>query len=582
MAPLLIMLTIGLPWLGALIVWLARAAHPRVQTWLAVAFTLAAALASLALLPLTTVDAVLRVPIGSVFGDLSFVPDGLGCFLAAIASVIGCLAVIFSVGYMHGEKQLGRYYALILIFIGAMSGLVLTDNLFLLVVFWEIVAFCSYGLISFYETPKAVAGGVKALIITQIGGIGLLAGVLIVYSFLGSYQIDALLSGAVKMPPTALGVVAFCFLIAAAAKSAQFPFHTWLPGAMEAPTPVSALIHAATMVNAGIYLLARFYPAFSSVPGWTGTVIAIGVVSALFAGILALLANDLKRVLAYSTISQLGYMFFAVGLGALFASQFHLLSHAVFKALLFLMAGAVTHAVGTRDLREMGGLERQMRFVWVVAWIGALALIGIPILNGFWSKELIMEAGAGSGLWLPFGLMLIGVFVTALYSIRMLWLVFYGEARHTQPLQPTPPIMQFALVILAVGTLTTWLLGGAFSNLLASTLPYHSLSINSLYEVTTQVTSAPTTLLVLAVIVLAVVVWLSRVRVTMWLAAVRTPVEGAATNDWGFERLNVWISRQVQRVAAGAQRLQTGQLNWNMLGIVLGLAIILLILGVVR
>src|SRR5579859_7520652 len=176
MAPLLIMLTIGLPWLGALIVWLARAAHPRVQTWLAVAFTLAAALASLALLPLATIDAVLRVPIGSVFGDLSFVPDGLGCFLAAIASVIGCLAVIFSVGYMSGEKQLGRYYALLLIFIGAMFGLVLTDNLFLLVVFWEIVAFCAYGLISFYEAPKAVAGGVKALIITQIGSIGLLAG----------------------------------------------------------------------------------------------------------------------------------------------------------------------------------------------------------------------------------------------------------------------------------------------------------------------------------------------------------------------------------------------------------------------
>ena len=171
------------------------------------------------------------------------------------------------------------------------------------------------------------------------------------------------------------------------------PFHTWLPDAMEAPTPISALIHAATMVNAGVYLLARFYPAFEGVPGWRTAVIAVGVVSALLAALMALVADDLKRVLAYSTVSQLGYMVYAIGAGGIFASQFHLLSHAVFKALLFLGAGAVIHAVGTRDMRQMGRQKVQMPFVRAVFIIGALALAGLPILNGFWSKELILEAG---------------------------------------------------------------------------------------------------------------------------------------------------------------------------------------------
>ena len=187
--------------------------------------------------------------------------------------------------------------------------------------------------------------------------------------------------------------VAFGFLIAAAAKSAQFPFQTWLPDAMEAPTPISALIHAATMVNAGVYLLARFYPAFATVPYWREAVMAVGMISALLAAVMALVATDLKRVLAYSTVSQLGYMVYAVGAGGIFASQFHLLSHAVFKALLFLGAGAVIHAAGTRDMRQMGGLGKQMPVVRAVFVIGALALAGMPILNGFWSKELVLEAG---------------------------------------------------------------------------------------------------------------------------------------------------------------------------------------------
>ncbi len=429
----LILLTIGLPWLGALGVWLAGDKRANVQHALAVVFSVAAGVTALLMLPQTSSATAVTIEMGGAFGALTFTPDGLGVFLTVVATVIGSLAVIFSVDYMRGEAQLGRYYALILLFIGAMAGIALTGSLLFLFVFWEITALCSYALISFHnDDPKAVAGGLKALIITSLGGVGLLLGALIVYANTGSYQIADFLAKAESLPKDLLALVAFGFLAAAAAKSAQFPFQTWLPDAMEAPTPVSALIHAATMVNAGVYLLARFYPAFEAVPGWKTAVVVVGLITALMAACMALVANDLKRVLAYSTVSQLGYMVYSIGVGGVYASQFHLLSHAVFKALLFLAAGAVIHSVGTRDMRLMGGLGKKMPFVRAAFVIGALALMGIPILNGFWSKELILEEGLKDGpVWAYIG-MLIGAGITALYTFRMVWLVFFGSERsHT-------------------------------------------------------------------------------------------------------------------------------------------------------
>ncbi|MBI4926855.1 MAG: NADH-quinone oxidoreductase subunit L, partial [Anaerolineae bacterium] len=430
MAGTLIALTILLPWAGALLVWWVGDGQPRWQHSLAVIFSVAAGAAALALLPQRSAEAGLVIPLGGAFGDFTFTADGLGVFLAAIATVIGSLAVIFSVDYMRGEAQLSRYYALVLFFIGSMCGLVLTGNLFLMFVFWEITALCSFGLISFYnDDPKAAAGGMKALIITQLGGIGLLVAAVLTYSYLGSFELNALLENAGEMPANVLAILAFGSLIAAAAKSAQFPFQTWLPDAMEAPTPVSALIHAATMVNAGVYLLARFYPAFAEVPYWREVVLLVGLLSALLTGLMALSASDLKRVLAYSTVSQLGFMVFAVGAGGVFASQFHLLSHSIFKALLFLSAGAVIHAVGTRDMNKMGGLGKQMPIVRTVFVIGSLALAGIPIVNGFWSKELILEAGLeGSPTWM-LAVMIFNSGLTALYTFRCVWMVFYGENR---------------------------------------------------------------------------------------------------------------------------------------------------------
>lgn len=575
MAAYLILAIIGLPWLGAVCVWIAGDRRSERLHTLAAGFSILSGIAALSLLLFISPEPAIRIPVGAFFGELTFVPDGLGVFLAAVATVIGSLAVIFSKDYMHGEEQLARYYALILFFIGAMAGLVLTGSLFFLFIFWEITALCSYALISFYnDDPKAVAGGIKALIITQFGGVGLLAGALFVYSQTGSYEISSFLDAAGELPSGILSLAAFGFLVAAAAKSAQVPFHTWLPDAMEAPTPVSALIHAATMVNAGVYLLARFYPAFEGVPGWRTAVVIVGAASALLAALMAVTANDLKRVLAYSTVSQLGYMVYAIGAGGVFASQFHLLSHAVFKALLFLAAGAVIHSVGTRDMRQMGGLGKEMPFTRTVFVIGALALAGIPILNGFWSKELVLEAGlAGGPVW-AYALMLFGAGLTAFYTYRMVSMVFGGQRYAAAHVHDAGQAMQLSLAVLAAGTLTTWLLGGAFGRLLGDSLPFHEFHVANLWELLEEVALAPATWLALLVIAAGLAVWWQRDR----LAPLSRSFAGfskLASGGFGFESINRGIVNGVIRIAEALRTLQTGQLNWNIAGIIGGLVLVL-------
>jgi NADH-quinone oxidoreductase subunit L len=509
---------------------------------------------------------------------MTFVADGLGVFLAAVATVVGSLAVIFSVAYMRGDPQLGRFYALVLLFIGAMVGLVLSNSLLFLFFFWEITALCSYALISYYnDDPKAVSAGIEALVITQVGGVGLLGGALVVFALFGSYEIDAFLNNAAALGPTPLAWMAFGFLIAAAAKSAQFPFQTWLPDAMEAPTPVSALIHAATMVNAGVYLLARFYPAFAPVPGWTTAVIAVGAVSALMTACMALVAPDLKRALAYSTVSQLGYMFYAVGVGGFFASQFHLLSHAVFKALLFLAAGAVIHAVGTRDMMKMGALGATMPFVRNVFVIGALALAGLPILNGFWSKELVLEAGLLGGPAWALALMLVGAGITACYTFRMVWLVFYGEARSRLHAHDATVSMRVSLALLAVGTLFSWHLAGPFGHLLETTLPFHKVHALGTAQLIAEVLLAPLTWGALVIIGLGLCAWWWRDRLTFltdrfgWLAV-------AASKSFGFERINEQVVAVTQAAANALRVTQPGHLSWNLVGIIGGLVAVLILL----
>jgi NADH-quinone oxidoreductase subunit L len=595
MAPILVLLSIGLPWIGAALVWMNEiryrddpARFPNLHL-LAVIFSAAAGLSALLLLFFTTSYPVIQLDMGQFFGELSFVPDGLGVFLTAIATVIGSLAIIFSVEYMRGEDQLGRYYVLVLVFIGSMSGLVLTGSMLFLFVFWEMTALCSYGLISFYnDDPKAVAGGIKALIITQVGGAGLLAGALIIYSYTGSFSINDFLDKYQQLPPMALSLVSIGFLIAAAAKSAQVPFHTWLPDAMEAPTPVSALIHAATMVNAGVYLLARFYPAFADVPDWKTSVVIVGMMSALLAGVMAIFADDLKRVLAYSTVSQLGYMVYAIGVGGVFASQFHLFSHAIFKALLFLGAGTVIHTVKTRDMRWMGALGREMPFTRNVFVIGALALAGLPILNGFWSKELVLEIGVeGQPAW-AYYVMLLVAGMTAFYTFRMVWMVFFGNERRAAELilpgqqashiHDAPRAMRAALAPLALGTFISWLFAGGLNYLLVSTLPFHEIEPESTLELVTQIVTAPETLIALGVIALGLAAWWWKDRLAgmassfEWLGRI-------ARQNFGFEWFNSRIVELTQAAASSLARLQTGQLSWNLVGLVCGLILALIYLA---
>jgi NADH-quinone oxidoreductase subunit L len=575
----LILLTIGLPWLGALAVWITTNRHPRAQHACAVLFAVAAGLAALLMLPYASATPAVVIPLGGIFGALTFTPDGMSVFLAIIATVVGSLAVVFSVNYMDGEKQLGRYYELVLLFIGAMAALALTGSLLFLFFFWEITAFCSFALIAFYnDDPKAVAGGIKALIITSLGGVGLLIGALIIYANLGSYQIADFLARAHELPTDVLVLIAFGFLVAAAAKSAQFPFQTWLPDAMEAPTPVSALIHAATMVNAGVYLLARFYPAFHGVPGWTTAVVIVGLLSALLAGFMAIVANDLKRALAYSTVSQLGFMVYAIGVGGIYASQFHLLSHAIFKALLFLGAGAVIHAVGTRDMRLMGGLGPRMPFVRTTFVIGALALAGLPILNGFWSKELILEAGAATGpQWAYIG-MLIGVGMTALYTLRMVYLVFFGEPRSQLHAHEATRAMKVSLGLLAFGSLTTWLLAGPLNELLTSTLPFHTFTEFTTGEMVQEVITSPATYLALVVIAIGALCWWQRNRL-VGITRHLQKLGRAGTNSFGFEAINRGVVRVTQNTAETLRMTQTGLLSWNVAGIAVGLIVVLVILA---
>jgi NADH-quinone oxidoreductase subunit L len=563
---ILILLVIGLPWLGAVVLRLVGDEHEKLQHTLAVIFAAAAGSVALCMLPYVSQKTVISLNAGTVFGTFTFVADGLSVFLTIIATVIGALAVIFSVDYMHGEAQLGRYYSFVLYFIGAMAGLVLTSNMLLMFLFWEITAVCSYALISFNnDDPKAVRGGLKALIITSVGGVGLLLGAMLIFLVSGSMDFNDFLSNPAMMPSSFLALLAFGLLIAAAAKSAQFPFQTWLPDAMEAPSPISALIHAATMVNAGVYVLARFYPAFKDVPYWREAVMVVGVLSALMAAIMALVSNDLKRVLAYSTVSQLGYMVYAIGAGGVFASQFHLFSHSIFKALLFLGAGAVIHSVGTRDMRQMGGVGKKLPFVKWVFIIGSLALAGIPILNGFWSKEMILEAGLKGGSVVYYAIMVFVAGLTALYTFRAVWMVFYGEPRSEYHAHPVGLAMKIALAPLAVGAVVSWLLVGRFSLMLKGSLPYHGIEAFGIREMFHEVIALPT-LIPLAVITLGILCWVFRSKLGGLVKAFGW-MRWLAEHSFGFEGINTGVVNATQASAEGLRATQTGVVSWNLLGV---------------
>jgi NADH-quinone oxidoreductase subunit L len=381
---------------------------------------------------------------------------------------------IYSQGYMHGDPGYHRYYAFMSLFTASMLGLVLADNLLMVYVFWEMVGLCSYLLIGFWFHKKSAADAAKkAFIVTRLGDFGFLAAILALYFNAGTFDIAQLHSLAIAgtLGGTVLTWAAIGIFAGAAGKSAQFPLHVWLPDAMEGPTPVSALIHAATMVAAGVFLVARTYPLFAHSMEAMTTVAVVGGFTAIFAATMGLVMTDIKRVLAYSTISQLGYMMLGLGTGGVAVGIFHLFNHAFFKALLFLGAGSVNHATGTFDMRQMGGLRKIMPWTYATFLIASISIAGIWPLSGFWSKDEIL-ASALEAQPVLFALAMITVFMTAFYMFRVVFMTFGGDYRgggkdaHGKP-HESPAVMVMPMVVLAILAVISgfWNVTGSFSAL---------------------------------------------------------------------------------------------------------------------
>jgi len=369
-------------------------------------------------------------------GDTTFTMgievNRLNAMMLAIVSFVSLLVHIYSIGYMHGDDRYGTYFAYLALFTFSMLGLVISPNLLQTYIFWELVGLSSFLLIGFwYFKPQARDAAKKAFLMTRIGDVALFAGMILLFWQVGSFQFSDIFAAvrAEEIDPGMVTLTAILIFIGAVGKSGQFPLHTWLPDAMEGPTPVSALIHAATMVAAGVYLVARTYPLFEASPTALTVVAAVGGFTAIFAASIGLVQTDIKRVLAYSTVSQLGYMMLALGVAGYTAAVFHLGTHAFFKALLFLAAGAVIHAVHTQDIREMGGLWRKMPLTAWVFLIGALALSGIPPFAGYFSKEEIILAAWEGGHPVLFALAVVAAFFTAFYMFRLFFLVFVANPR---------------------------------------------------------------------------------------------------------------------------------------------------------
>ena len=448
--------------------------------------------------------------------------DPLTAIMLVVVTGVSLMVQIYSVGYMHGDAGYARYFAYMSLFTCAMLGLVLANNLIQMFVFWELVGLGSYLLIGFwFERPAAAAAAKKAFIITRFADFGFLLGILYLFYNGDAFSAQGLnvfvvtdiyqgvemgLLGVAAAQWIALGIFA-----GAMGKSAQFPLHTWLPDAMEGPTPVSALIHAATMVAAGVFLVARFFPVFELSVTAMNTVAIIGGVTAIFAASMGLVMNDIKRVLAYSTVSQLGYMMLALGTGAYGAAIFHLFTHAFFKALLFLGSGSVNHATGTFDMRYMGGLRVSMPKTYITFVIGSLSLAGIVPLAGFWSKDEILShafSGGDTVSTIVFILALTAAFMTAFYMFRAVFMTFHGNfmggaerdpeahAEHPVDVHESPGTMVWPLIILAVPAALAGILANSVFNL--GIIPAHWMSHFLDYNEAVQVETAKFNLLIAA------------------------------------------------------------------------------------
>jgi NADH-quinone oxidoreductase subunit L len=418
----------------------------------------------------TTLDGVKDLTIG-----MGFLLDPLSCVMLFVVTFVGFLIHVYSVGYMAHEEGFQRYFTYLNLFMGAMLLLILGNNYAVLFVGWEGVGLCSYLLIGFYykqEFPPYA--GRKAFLVNRIGDFAFLIGLFALVSTFGTLNFTEISLRMALRPEEVQGIswlglslpafMALCLFIGATGKSAQIPLFVWLPDAMAGPTPVSALIHAATMVTAGVYMVVRSNVIYQLAPEISLLVAVVGAATALFAGTIGIAQTDIKKVLAYSTVSQLGYMFLAAGVGAYTAAIFHLVTHAFFKALLFLGSGSVIHALGgEQDMRKMGGLKKHLPVTYWTFLIGTLAISGVPLLAGFFSKDQILGAVAGRGHWVLYTMGLLTAGLTACYMFRAFWLTFHGEFRGTREqehhLHESPRIMTVPLMVLAAGAVAVGWIG---------------------------------------------------------------------------------------------------------------------------
>ncbi|PWB80278.1 MAG: NADH-quinone oxidoreductase subunit L [Candidatus Methylomirabilota bacterium] len=564
----------------------------------------------------------LRASLGSwiASGDFSvsfgFLFDPLSAIMALVVCGVGLLIHIYSIGYMTEDRDYPRFFALLNLFLAEMLILVLADNYLLLFVGWEGVGLCSYLLIGFwFERPAAASAGTKAFLVNRIGDGAIVVGLIWMILLFGSLDFRSVLMDA----PTVLAygsvtasILTLLLFIGATGKSAQLPLYVWLPDAMEGPTPVSALIHAATMVTAGVYLIARSAPLFQLAPLSLDIVAWIGGLTALYAASIALVQTDIKRIIAYSTISQLGYMFLGLGVGAYAAGVFHLMTHAFFKALLFLSAGSVIHALaGEQDMRRMGGLRKYLR---VTAWsflVGALANAGIVPFAGFWSKDEILAAAYASGHWPLWAIGCLTALGTGLYMFRLYFLTFEGRSRldaHTLGhIHEAPWSMRLPLVLLALGSATVGFVGvppgsGRLQQFLGQVFPVsaHEVAIEPSVEAVLAVTALA---MAIGGIVVAYRYYLVDPHRPETLAAryptlyrtlfhkywidelydaavVRPTVNAARTLSEVFDARMVdgtvnGVAALVNRIGSLLRRLQTGQVPAYVLSIVVGAVVLL-------
>lgn len=424
--------------------------------------------------------AVEWLKMNGLFIEMGALIDPLTSIMLFVVTFISLLVVIYSVGYMADDSRFSRFFSFLCLFVFSMLGLVISNNYFQMFVFWELVGLCSYLLIGFYFYKESASDACKKAFITnRVADFGFMIGVIILFIYFGTFNFGELAVAISNSQDLALltlaGILVF---IGPIGKSGQFPLHVWLPDAMEGPTPVSALIHAATMVAAGVYLLARGFILFASTTTVINLVAYVGGFTAIFAATIAITQRDYKRILAYSTLSQLGYMVMAIGVGSITAGMFHLTTHAFFKALMFLCAGSVIHALHKQDIFEMGGVFKDMKITAVTMIIGGLAIAGIPPFAGFWSKDEILLVTLENGYTGLYIIASLTAFLTAFYMFRLIFLVFFGEKRsdfdgHESPLTMTVPLMILAFFSIVGGFIGAPFLEKGFSSFIYFGEPHH-------------------------------------------------------------------------------------------------------------